>query len=167
MARLSHMSALIVLAVDGFLPEEDGGTVSLRSDGRLRIEYPVRPEVWEALREGVKTLARIHLAAGAEVVYSLHQDPVAIRSESDLRLLDRAPWERLRVNLFSAHAMGGCAMGRDPERSVVDSRLRMHLLENVYVVDASVLPTGLGVNPQETIFGLAHWAAGHIGAAIR
>ena len=167
MARLSHLSALIVLAIDGFLPDEEGGTVSLRSDGRLRIEYPIRPEVWEALREGTKTLARIHLAAGAEVVYSLHQDPVAIRSEGDLRLLDRAPWEPLRVNLFSAHAMGGCAMGRDPERSVVDSRLRMHLLENVYVVDGSVLPTALGVNPQETIFGLAHWAAGHIGAAIR
>jgi choline dehydrogenase-like flavoprotein len=29
-----------------------------------------------------------------------------------------------------------------------------------------VLPTSLGVNPQETIFGIARWAAGHIGQAV-
>jgi choline dehydrogenase-like flavoprotein len=80
--------------------------------------------------------------------------------------LDRAPWAPLRVPLFTAHVMGGCAMGRDPQKSVVDARLRLHQLENVYVVDGSVFPTSLGVNPQETIFGLAHWASEHIAAAI-
>jgi choline dehydrogenase-like flavoprotein len=88
-----------------------------------------------------------------------------MRSEADVQGLDRAPWEPLRVGVFSAHAMGGCAMGRDPEKSVVDSKLRIHRLENVYVVDGSVFPTSLGVNPQETIFGMAHWAAEHVAAA--
>jgi choline dehydrogenase-like flavoprotein len=165
MARLAHFNALLALSIDGFLPEEDGGAVSLRGDGRVRIDYAVRPEVWEALREGNKALARLQLAAGARVVYSFHENPVVIRSEADVALLDHAPWEPLRVGVFSAHAMGGCAMGRDPERSVVDSRLRLHWLDNVYVVDGSVFPTSLGVNPQETIFGIAHWASDHIAAA--
>jgi choline dehydrogenase-like flavoprotein len=165
MAALARSSALIALAVDGFLPEEKGGTVSLRTDGRVRIDYEIRPEVWEALREGNKALARVQLAAGADVVRSCHESPVVMRSEADVALLDRAPWEPLRVAVFSAHAMGGCAMGRDPERSVVDSRLKVHWLDNVWVVDGSVFPTSLGVNPMETILGIAHWASDHVAAA--
>jgi choline dehydrogenase-like flavoprotein len=166
MSRLPDVNGLLALAIDGFLAGEEGGTVSLRGDGRVRVDYPIRPEVWEALREGAKALARIQLAAGAEAVYSLHEDPVVMRRESDVARLDRAPWLPARVPLFSAHAMGGCAMGMDPARSVVDSRLRMHGMENVFVVDASVFPTSLGVNPQETIFALARWAADHVAAAI-
>jgi choline dehydrogenase-like flavoprotein len=166
MSRLPNVNGLLALAIDGFLPSEEGGTVSLRGDGRVRVDYPIRPEVWEALREGAKTLARIQLAAGAEAVHSLHEDPVVMRREADVERLDRAPWLPARVPLFSAHVMGGCAMGGDPARSVVDSRLRMHGTENLFVVDGSVFPTGLGVNPQETIFAIARWAADHVAAAV-
>ena len=166
MSRLPNVNGLLALAIDGFLPAEEGGTVSLRGDGRLRVDYPIRPEVWEALREGAKALARVQLAAGAEVVYSLHADPVVMRSEADVGRLDRAPWVPASVPLFSAHAMGGCAMGKDPARSVVDSTLRVHGMENLFVVDGSVFPTSLGVNPQETIFALARWAADPVAAAI-
>ncbi len=165
MAQLANTSALIALAADGFLPEEKGGTVSVRSDGRVRLDYAFRPEIWEALREGAKALARIHLAAGAEEVRSFHENPVVIRSEADVALLDRAPWEPLRVAVFSAHPMGGCPMGRDPEKSVVDSRLKVHWLDNVWITDGSVFPTSLGVNPMESILGISHWAADHIASA--
>jgi choline dehydrogenase-like flavoprotein len=167
MAALPHASALIALSIDGFLPHEEGGTVSLRSDGRIRLDYPVRPEIWEALREGCKALARIHLAAGAEAVYSLHDEPVEIRGELDVAKLDRAPWEAGRVQLFTAHQMGGCRMSRDPEDAVTTPELRLEAHENAFVVDGSVLPTSLGVNPQITIFGLAHWASDHVASAIR
>ena len=167
MSAFPFVSALIALAVDGFLPSEEGGTVSLRSDGRVRIDYPIPPEVWEALREGAKALARIHLAAGAEVVHSLHEEPIEIRNEMDVAKLDRARWEPGRLALFTAHQMGGCAMGADPERSVTTPELRLQAHENAFVVDGSVLPTSLGVNPQLTIFALAHWAAEHVAAAAR
>ena len=167
MARLGDSSALIALALDGFQPDESGGTVSLRSDGRVRLDYEIPAAIWEALREGSKALARIQLAAGAEVVRSFHEDPVVMRSEADVALLDRAPWQPLRVAVFSAHPMGGCAMGKDPARSVVSPSLRHHALENLWVVDGSVLPTSLGVNPQLTIFAIAHWAADGIAAIVQ
>jgi choline dehydrogenase-like flavoprotein len=167
MSRLGQISSLIVLAIDGFLPEEQGGEVTLGGDGRIRVHYEVPPSVWEALREGCKALARVHLAAGAETAYSLHDEPVEMRAEGDVARLDRAPWQKLRVGLFTAHLMGGCAMGRDPDRSVVDSGLRMHGMDNVWVVDGSIFPTSLGVNPQETIFAIAHRAAEQIAARIR
>jgi choline dehydrogenase-like flavoprotein len=71
--------------------------------------------------------------------------------------LDGAPFESNRMAVFSAHVMGGARMGDDPAHSVVrSSDLRHHTVDNLYVVDGSVLPTSLGVNPQETIYGIAH-----------
>ena len=58
--------------------------------------------------------------------------------------------------------MGGCRMGTDPARSVVDPTLRHHLVENLFVVDGSVFPTSLGVNPMESIYGVASWASDHV-----
>jgi len=165
MARLPHAAALIGLAIDGFADGEEGGTVSLRRDGRVRLDYPIAEAVWEAVREASKAMARIQLAAGAEEVWAFHEPPLVMRREADVAQLDGARWEPGRVPLFTAHQMGGCAMGRDPGRSVVDSRLRHHHLENLWVVDGSVFPTGLGVNPQETIFALGRWAAEHVAAA--
>ena len=56
-------------------------------------------------------------------------------------------------------------MGGDPRTSVVDSTLRYHGMDNLFVVDGSVFPTSLGVNPQETIFGIARWASQFVAAA--
>jgi choline dehydrogenase-like flavoprotein len=56
-------------------------------------------------------------------------------------------------------------MGPDPETSVVDPHLRHHRVANLFVVDGSVFPTSLGVNPMESILGVARWAVGGIAAA--
>ena len=60
--------------------------------------------------------------------------------------------------------------GPDPNRSVVDARFKVHGLENLFIVDGSVFPTSLGVNPSQTIYGLAHrsaeWVAASVGKAL-
>jgi len=43
--------------------------------------------------------------------------------------------------------------------------LRVHGMENVHVVDGSVFPTSLGVNPQLSIYGLAHLVSGRLASA--
>lgn len=50
-----------------------------------------------------------------------------------------------------AHACGTCRSGRDPRTSVVDRDLRLHDLDNVWVVDSSSFPTSGGTNPSLTI----------------
>jgi choline dehydrogenase-like flavoprotein len=55
----------------------------------------------------------------------------------------------------TAHACGSLIMGKDPAASVVDVRGRVHGMENLYVVDGSVLPRSSRVNPSLTIFAWA------------
>jgi choline dehydrogenase-like flavoprotein len=133
---------------------------------RVSIASALSAFHFEAFRAACKEMARIQLAAGAREVRSLHAEPVLIRKLADVDpLLDAAPWEAGRVMVATAHQMGGCAMGKDPRTSVVDSTLRSHGMENLFVGDGSVFPTSLGVNPQESIFGIARWASQFVVAA--
>jgi choline dehydrogenase-like flavoprotein len=168
LSKLPYLNAVIAITVDGLLPHETGATVRLRDSGygRHSITYDFVPEFWEAARVACKEMARLQLAAGARKVRSLHFESVELTSEKDLDKLDAAPWEKVMVRVLSAHLMGGCAMGKDPSKSVVDPHFRFHGLDNLFVVDGSVFPTALGVNPQLTIFGLARWGSQHVAAAV-
>ena len=164
MQKLPWLSAHVVLAIDGFHPSEDGGTISVRASGAPLVDYVVPPRVRLALREGLKTLARANFAAGAKEVGFGEFPQMILKSDRDVSRID--DYDIGRLVLFSAHVMGGCKMGDDPKRSVVRSKdLRHHTVENLHVVDGSVFPTSLGVNPQESIYGLAHLMAGRLVAS--
>jgi choline dehydrogenase-like flavoprotein len=53
--------------------------------------------------------------------------------------------------LVGDHQMGTCRMGDDPKTSVLNRYCQMHEAPNVFVVDSSFMPTGLGVNPMLTV----------------
>ena len=66
-----------------------------------------------------------------------------------------------------SHQCGTARMGADPATSVVDANLKAHDLDNLYIVDASVLPTSAAVNPSLTIAALALRAGDHIAKGRR
>ncbi|MBI1170935.1 FAD-dependent oxidoreductase [bacterium] len=80
--------------------------------------------------------------------------------------LRRAGWPLVVSKTFEkktpSHQCGTARMGLDPARSVVDANLKAHDLDNLYIVDASVLPTSAAVNPSLTIAALALRAGDHI-----
>ncbi len=82
--------------------------------------------------------------------------------------LRRAGWPIVMARGFPkskpSHQCGTARMGADPAASVVDANLKAHDLDNLYIVDASVLPTSAAVNPSLTIAALALRAGSHIGA---
>ncbi|WP_412551114.1 FAD-dependent oxidoreductase [Shimia sp. MIT910701] len=61
-----------------------------------------------------------------------------------------------------SHQCGTARMGDDPVTSVVDRHCRSHDHPNLFIVDASVLPTSAAVNPALTIAALALRAGRHI-----
>lgn len=75
------------------------------------------------------------------------------------RVMRRAGWPLVLVKGFPkskpSHQCGTARMGDDPARSVVTPDLRAHDLDNLYIADASVLPTSAAVNPSLTVAALA------------
>jgi len=126
------------------------------------ISYTPHRDDLRQMVAGMKQLARIMLAGGAERVmpqtYLLHE----LRSEKDLSVLDQYVEHNEGLGLNSAHPQGGNPISRDWRTGVVDPSFRVHGMDNVYVCDASVFPTSITVNPQLTVMALADYAAERI-----
>jgi cholesterol oxidase len=56
---------------------------------------------------------------------------------------------------ITVHPLGGCPMSDDPATGVTDEFGRVHGQDGLYVLDGSIVPTALGVNPSKTIAALA------------
>ncbi len=65
----------------------------------------------------------------------------------------------------TAHIMGGCGIGIDERSGVVDVNQQLFNYPGMYVVDASVIPGNLGVNPSLTITAMSERAMSQIPAA--
>lgn len=62
----------------------------------------------------------------------------------------------------TAHILGGCGIGNDVNTGVIDTAHRVFNYPGMYVVDASVIPANLGVNPSLTITAMAERAMSQI-----
>jgi choline dehydrogenase-like flavoprotein len=146
------------------------GRVSLARDGSVRVRYPLSKSDERLMVEGLIAGARVMEAAGATEVFSLHHRPLTYRPEPGAheRWADdvRRVGIRGRLTSFSFHQMGSCRMGADPAESAVGPDNQTHQVRDLFVVDSSVFPTALGVNPMLTVYAFAHRAAGQIAARL-
>jgi choline dehydrogenase-like flavoprotein len=103
----------------------------------------------------VRALGETYLAAGAKEVFPpLLGLPGGLSADAFRKLdLDAIPMSRFETS--SQHPLGTARMGKDPVSAVVDADGRAFDMEELYVVDGSVLPTSLGVNPQLSIMSIA------------
>lgn len=134
---------------------ESVGRIRRGFGGRPVVRYTLNREDMLRFREGLKLVARTHVAAGAKkLVPGVFGLPYEL-SPDEVGRIDEAPLDPRAYIAVLSHLFGGCPMGSDPARSVVDGRGRVHGYEGLVVADASVIPSNLGVNPQHTIMGLA------------
>jgi choline dehydrogenase-like flavoprotein len=165
MSRWDHAAPLISL-----LRERGHGRVVIDGDGNSVVQYPVTNELdIRDIRAGVEQLVRIHEAAGAEEIVGSHRQAGDWKRGDDLEAfiadLNSRPIAPRDFLLFSAHQMGTCRMGADPQTSVADTRGELHDTPGVWIGDASAFPSASGTNPMLTIMALARRTAHAIAAA--
>ncbi len=168
MRELAHMQVIIALMRDGFHGDSAGGTVTLRGDGTPLLDYPLNDYFWDGARRAFATMAEVQFAAGARTVMPVHASGTTYGAWAEARAgLATLPLAPLIASVFSAHVMGGCAIGADPRRSAVDASGRYHHLDNVYVLDGSLFPTSIGANPQLSIYAIVAKLASGLASTLR
>jgi cholesterol oxidase len=117
------------------------------ADGRMQLSWLFRKMEIRWSKAGSATLFRelertaheLATAADATPFYALEGGPLS--------------------TFTTVHPLGGCPMADDAAAGVVDDLGRVHGQPGLYVLDGSIVPTSLGVNPSKTIAALAERGA--------
>lgn len=134
------------------------GRITLRSADpaappRIEPNYLTDPRDLDTLLAGLKLARSIseQPALAAHRRAELHPGP-ELRSDEALKAFIRARAETIY------HPVGTCRMGSD-EQAVVDAELRVHGLDGLRVVDASIMPTLISGNTNAPTTAIAEKAA--------
>ena len=136
------------------LSDRSAGRVGLSAGGALRISYRLRRDEARELVFGIARAAELMFAAGATEVYPQIGGMPIIRP-GELDALEASPPSPGAMRLEAFHPMGTAPLGADSARSVTAPDGAVYGAESLYVADASLLPTSIGVNPMMTVIACA------------
>ena len=148
------------------LRPESRGTVMIRSADPLEAPA-IRPNYLAAETDQMVTVAglrmsRAILEAPAFAPWNAGEKHPGLDVQTDAEWLDYA--RRNGTTVY--HPVGSCRMGRD-RMAVVDPELRVHGLDGLRVVDASVMPVMVSGNTNAATIMIAEKAADLIKAAAK
>lgn len=164
--RFDAESHPAVTASVAHLRPHSRGTVTLGSADPfaspvIQFNYLTQPEDARALIEGMRVIRRI-FRAHLMVEHVVEEAVPGRHVESDDMML-----AHLRAHAQAMyHPVGTCKMGSGP-LAVVDDRLRIHGIEGLRVIDASVMPTIPSGNTNAPVIMLAEKGADMVRADAR
>ncbi|MBI5201788.1 MAG: GMC family oxidoreductase [Elusimicrobia bacterium] len=126
------------------------------------IRFDPEPRDMENFRRALRKTAELFFAAGAREVRPGIFDFPEVLKPGEEGLLDSAPLDPRNYSMILSHLFGTARMSARSGDGVVGTDFAVHGTENCYVVDSSIFPTNLGVNPQEAIMGTAWLAASRL-----
>jgi choline dehydrogenase-like flavoprotein len=130
------------------------GSIRPLPRGGVRMAYDLNDNDLQTFKRGIELLCECYWAAGAEAVFPPIEG-IGVLRDGDVDTIANHDLRAHELTLMAFHPMGTARADARAEHGVVDANLKLHDAGNVYVSDASVLPSSLGVNPQETVMALA------------
>lgn len=134
--------------------EGRGRVMSVRGLRDPIVTYRLTRRDRSMLGSGLARLALLMLEAGAEEVYPSYRGAPVVRKRRDLATM-QSKFSASKASVMTVHLCSTVPMGEDTALCGADSFGRVHGTANVWVNDASLLPTAPGVNPQGTVMALA------------
>ena len=90
-----------------------------------------------------------------------------IAAAMDAKYVDNPLWRWDFKKVLTAHPLGGCPMGRNPQEGVVNEWGEVFGYPGLYVADGSTMPGPVGPNPSLTIAAFADRVADGIIQRVR
>ena len=157
MSRAKNYASCVTLIHDHNVGE-------VRLDGERKvIDYNLADTDFPAMKASFKAAARIYFAAGATRVFLPTIDRKVIESVDQVDVVvDGIKNEPFSLRMVSYHPQGTMRMGVDAAKSVVSPWGETHDVKRLFVADASLFPTSVLVNPQESVYAISNYIADHI-----
>lgn len=153
MERYPNLAVLTAM-----LHDRSVGSVRPKGELGVSIHYQLDEADEAELRFGIVASARLLFAAGATRVMVPGRKLVALDDPARVE-------ELLQVegaDVTAVHPMASVPMGADPTIAAVGPDGRHHHLDGLWIADASLFPTSIGVPPQLSVYALGL----HVGHAI-
>jgi choline dehydrogenase-like flavoprotein len=135
------------------LSDRSSGRVGVAGDGSLRASYRLTEDDARRLVFGIARAAEIHFAAGATEVYP-NIGRIGVLKFDKLAELEATAIRPAELRLEAFHPMGTARIATD-DAGVCRPDGAVNGVDRLYVTDASLFPTSLGVNPMMTIIAFA------------
>lgn len=122
------------------------------------IRYTPTQRDFSTLLEGLKLAGNIFFEAGAESVMPNTFKYYEFMNKNELEHLSDLVKDNSQLGLGTGHPQGGNVLSKNKDIGVIGPDFKVHDYTNLYVADASVFPSSIGVNPQVTTMTLADYA---------
>lgn len=153
MQRYNRMACTGVL-----VGSESNAEVRLGGLTKRDIRYTPTQKDFDTLLDGLQLAGEIYLEAGAECVMPNTFDYFEYATKEELKRLRNDVKDSSDITLGTGHPQGGNVLSRNRKIGVVDERMKVYGYDNLFIADASVFPTSVGVNPQITTMTIAEYA---------
>jgi len=137
---------------------------AISADGFV-IDFTLIDEDWRRLQKGLELTAHAMFEMGAQEVFTNRFDARSITRREDVseHFAGIGPSDFITVQ--SAHMQGGNVIAPKPYYGVVDENLKVHGMENLWICDASVIPSPITINIALTVMALSRYACVRIAAS--
>jgi choline dehydrogenase-like flavoprotein len=146
------------------LSDESSGRISLAGEGSLCASYKLTREDADRLTYGIARAAEIHFAAGAAEVYPNIARAGAL-TPSRLADFESTRFKPSELRLEAFHPMSTARMAPEGE-GVCRTDGSVYGTQALYIADASLFPTSVGVNPMMTIIAFANRIASEVAKSV-
>ncbi len=142
------------------LSDESAGRIRLAGDGSLRAAYKLTKADAGRLTFGIARAAEIHFAAGATEVYP-NIARAGVLTQRNLADFEATSFKPAELRLEAFHPMGTARIAAEGEGACA-SNGSVNGINDLYVADASLFPTSVGVNPMMTVIAFAKRISGQL-----